>query len=106
MKAFVARRGPWPVFVARFVPGGALHRGASSRGPRLRSLVLLANVAGLCSTSFVVCAGWRLGDVFRRLREQSHVVGEVERTVLSWCWWASCPGRAPIVQAVRQRTTD
>ena len=85
MKAFVARRGPIAVFVARFVPGVRFTAGplAGALGMRFPSF-LLANVAGAVVYVPVVvgaglAVGYGFGTYVERLR---YLVGEVERTVL------------------------
>ena len=85
MKAFVARRGPVAVFVARFVPGVRFTAGplAGALGLPFPSF-LLANVAGAVVYVPVVvgaglAVGYGLGAYVERLR---FLVGEVERMVL------------------------
>ncbi len=85
MKAFVARRGPVAVFVARFVPGVRFTAGplAGALGLPFPSF-LLANVAGAVVYVPVVvgaglAVGYGLGAYVERLR---YLVGEVERTVM------------------------
>ena len=85
MKAFVARRGPVAVFVARFVPGVRFTAGplAGALGMRFASF-LLANVAGaVVYVPVVVGAGLAVGYGFGAYVERlRYLVGEVERTVL------------------------
>ena len=85
MKAFVARRGPVAVFVARFVPGVRFTAGplAGALGMRFPSF-LLANVAGaVVYVPVVVGAGLAVGYGFGAYVERlRYLVGEVERTVL------------------------
>jgi membrane-associated protein len=85
MKAFVARRGPVAVFVARFVPGVRFTAGplAGALGLRFTSF-LLANVAGaVVYVPVVVGAGYAVGYGFGSYVERlRYVIGEVERIVL------------------------
>ena len=85
MKAFVARRGPLAVFVARFVPGVRFTAGplAGALGMPFSSF-LLANVAGaVVYVPVVVGAGLAVGYGFGAYVERlRYLVGEVERTVL------------------------
>ncbi|MGH7366254.1 MAG: DedA family protein [Candidatus Rokuibacteriota bacterium] len=85
MKAFVRRRGPLAVFVARFVPGVRFTAGplAGALGMRLSSF-LVANVAGaLVYVPVVVGAGYAVGYGFGAYVERlRYVLGEVERIVL------------------------
>jgi membrane protein DedA with SNARE-associated domain len=110
MKAFVARRGPLAVFVARFVPGVRFTAGplAGALGLRFSSF-LLANVAGaVVYVPVVVGAGLAVGYGFGAYVEQMrYVVGEVERTVLLLVLLGILALVAlRITQAVRQRKTD
>jgi membrane protein DedA with SNARE-associated domain len=85
MKAFVARRGPVAVFVARFVPGVRFTAGplAGALGLPVPSF-LVANVAGaVLYVPVVVGAGYAVGYGFGAYVERlRYVVGEVERIVL------------------------
>jgi membrane protein DedA with SNARE-associated domain len=85
MKAFVARRGPLAVFVARFVPGIRFTAGplAGALGLPLGSF-LVANVAGaVLYVPVVVGAGYAVGYGFGAYVERfRYLVGEVERIVL------------------------
>lgn len=85
MQAFVRRRGPLAVFVARFIPGIRFAAGplAGALGMRFVSF-LVANVAGAALyVPVLVGAGYAVGYGFGtyvdRLR---YMVGEVERIVL------------------------
>ena len=85
MKAFVGRRGPVAVFVARFVPGVRFTAGplAGALGMRFGSF-LIANVAGaVVYVPVVVGAGYAVGYGFGSYVERlRYVMGEVERIVL------------------------
>ena len=85
MTAFVGRRGPVAVFVARFVPGVRFTAGplAGALGMRFTSF-LIANVAGaMAYVPVVVGAGYAVGYGFGEYVERlRYVVGEVERVVL------------------------
>ena len=85
MKAFVARRGPIAVFVARFVPGIRFTAGplAGALGLSFVSF-LVANVAGaVLYVPVVVGAGYAVGYGFGTYVERlRYVVGGVERIVL------------------------
>jgi len=85
MKAFVARRGPIAVFVARFVPGIRFTAGplAGALGLSFASF-LVANVAGaVVYVPVVVGAGYAVGYGFGTYVERlRYVVGGVERIVL------------------------
>jgi membrane protein DedA with SNARE-associated domain len=85
MKAFVARRGPLAVFVARFVPGVRFTAGplAGALGMPIPAF-LLANVAGaVVYVPVVVGAGYAVGIGFGAYVEQlRYLIGEVERIVL------------------------
>jgi len=109
MKAFVARRGPLAVFVARFVPGVRFTAGplAGALGLRFSSF-LLANVAGaVLYVPVVVGAGLAVGYGFGAYVERMrYVVGEVERTVLLLVLVGILALVAlRIAQAVRRRKT-
>ncbi len=85
MKAFVARRGPLAVFVARFIPGIRFTAGplAGALGLGFTSF-LIANVAGaVVYVPVMVGAGYAVGLGFGAYVERMrYVVGEVERMVL------------------------
>ena len=86
MEAFVARRGPFAVFVARFIPGIRFMAGPLAGGLGLRFLPFLAaNVLGaLVYVPVAVGAGYAvgygLGEYVERMR---HVAGQVEYMVLT-----------------------
>src|ERR1700730_18714643 len=85
MKAFVARRGPLAVFVARFVPGLRFTAGPLSGPLGLDAWSFaVANVLGAALyVPLTVAGGWAigygLGGYVERLRR---VVGNVEHVVL------------------------
>ncbi|HYB44493.1 MAG TPA: DedA family protein [Candidatus Methylomirabilis sp.] len=85
MEAFVERRGPFAVFVARFVPGIRFMAGPLAGGLGMRFLpFFLANVLGaLVYVPVAVGAGYAfgygLGEYVERLRR---VVGQVEYVVV------------------------
>lgn len=85
MEAFVLRRGPVAVFVARFVPGVRFAAGplAGALGMRFSSF-LAANVAGAALyVPVVVGAGYAVGYGFGAYVERlRYVAGEVERIVI------------------------
>ena len=85
MKAFVARRGPLAVFVARFVPGVRFTAGplAGSLGLPF-TYFLLANVAGaLLYVPVAVGAGYAVGYGFGAYVERlRYLLGEIERIVI------------------------
>jgi len=86
MEAFVARRGPFAVFVARFIPGIRFMAGPLAGGLGLRFLPFLAaNVLGaLVYVPVAVGAGYGvgygLGEYVERMRR---VAGQVEYMVLT-----------------------
>jgi len=86
MEAFVARRGPFAVFVARFIPGIRFMAGPLAGGLGLRFLPFLAaNVLGaLVYVPVAVGAGYAvgygLGAYVERMRR---VAGQVEYMVLT-----------------------
>ena len=85
MKAFVARRGPIAVFVARFVPGIRFTAGPLAGALGLRfTAFLIANVAGaMVYVPVVVGAGYAVGYGFGSYVERMRdMVGGVERIVL------------------------
>lgn len=107
MKAFVARRGPVAVFVARFVPGIRFTAGplAGALGMSFVSF-LAANVAGaMVYVPVVVGAGYAVGYGFGPYLERlRYVVGELERIVLLVVLLALLAViGVRIVQAVNQR---
>ncbi|HEU4438117.1 MAG TPA: DedA family protein [Methylomirabilota bacterium] len=107
MKAFVARRGPVAVFVARFIPGIRFTAGplAGALGLPLASF-LVANVAGaVVYVPVVVGAGYAVGYGFGAYVERlRYVIGEAERIVLVALLLGVLALIAlRIVQAVRQR---
>lgn len=85
METFVARRGPFAVFVARFIPGIRFMAGPLAGGLGLRFLPFLAaNVSGaLVYVPVAVAAGYGigygLGEYVERLQR---VMGKVELVVL------------------------
>ena len=85
MKAFVSRRGPVAVFVARFVPGIRFTAGplAGALGLPFGSF-LVANVAGaILYVPVVVGAGYAVGYGFGTYVERlRYLMGEVERIVV------------------------
>ncbi len=86
METFVARRGPFAVFVARFIPGirfmaGPLAGGLGMRfGPFFMANVLGAVVYVPVAVGAGYAIGYGLGEYVERLR---HVVGQVERLILA-----------------------
>jgi len=85
MEAFVARRGPSAVFVARFIPGIRFMAGPLAGSLGLRFLpFLVANVLGaLIYVPVTVGAGYAVGYGLGEYVERLHrVVGEVEYLVL------------------------
>ena len=84
MEAFVARRGPFAVFVARFIPGIRFMAGPLAGGLGLRlGPFLAANVLGaLVFVPVMVAAGYAvgygLGDYVERLQQ---VAGQLEYLV-------------------------
>jgi len=86
MEAFVARRGPFAVFVARFIPGIRFMAGPLAGGLGLRFLPFLAaNVLGaLVYVPVAVGAGYAVGYGFGEYVERMrHVAGQVEYMVLT-----------------------
>ena len=85
MEAFVERRGPFAVFVARFIPGIRFMAGPLAGGLGLRFLPFLAaNVLGALVYVPVAVAGgyvvgYGLGEYVEQLRR---VAGQVEYLVL------------------------
>ena len=85
MEDFIARRGPFAVFVARFIPGIRFMAGPLAGGLGMRAgPFFAANVLGaMIYVPVVVTAGYAigygLGDYVERLQR---VVGQVERLVL------------------------
>jgi membrane protein DedA with SNARE-associated domain len=85
MEAFIERRGPFAVFVARFIPGIRFMAGPLAGGLGLRFLpFVLANVLGALVYVPVAVAGgyvigYGLGDYVEQLRR---VAGQVEYLVL------------------------
>jgi membrane protein DedA with SNARE-associated domain len=86
MLAFVQRRGPLAVFVARFVPGVRFAAGplAGALGMPFSSF-LIANVAGAAIyVPVMVAAGYAVGYGFGTYVERlRYAAGEVERIVLA-----------------------
>ncbi len=85
MEAFVARRGPLAVFVARFVPGIRFTAGPLAGALGLGFVPFLAaNVLGaLLYVPVVVGAGYAVGYGFGPYVEHlRHLEGQVERIVL------------------------
>jgi len=86
MEGFVARRGPFAVFAARFIPGIRFMAGPLAGGLGMRSgAFFAANVLGaMVYVPVAVAAGYAigygLGEYVERLR---WVVGQVERAVLA-----------------------
>ena len=85
MQAFVARRGPLAVFVARFIPGIRFMAGPLAGSLGLRFMPFLAaNVLGALiyvpvAVGLGYAVGYGLGEYVERLRR---VVGDLERMVL------------------------
>lgn len=107
MQAFVARRGPLAVFVARFVPGIRFTAGplAGSLGLPF-AYFLLANVAGaVLYVPVAVGAGYAVGYGFGAYVERlRYLLGEVERIVILLVLAGLLiVVTMRIVQAVRQR---
>src|SRR6266508_2521457 len=85
MEAFVARRGPFAVFVARFIPGIRFMAGPLAGGLGLRFLPFLAaNVLGApVYVPVAVAAGYAVGYGLGSYVERLHrVAGQVEYIVL------------------------
>ena len=86
MEAFIERRGPFAVFVARFIPGIRFMAGPLAGGLGMRfTPFLAANVLGaLIYVPTAVGAGYAigygLGEYVERLQK---AVGEVERLILA-----------------------
>ena len=105
MEAFVARRGPFAVFVARFIPGIRFMAGPLAGGLGLPFLPFLAaNVSGaLVYVPVAVAAGYAIGYGFGAYVERLHrVMGQVELVVLTVAL-ASALGLIgwPIIQGLR-----
>ena len=85
MQAFVARRGPLAVFVARFIPGIRFMAGPLAGSLGLRFMPFFAaNVLGALiyvpvAVGLGYAVGYGLGEYVERLRR---VVGDLERMVL------------------------
>jgi len=85
MRAFVARRGPLAVFVARFIPGVRFMAGplAGSLGlhfmPFLAANVLGAMIYVPVAVGLGYAVGYGFGEYVERLRR---LVGDVERALL------------------------
>ena len=85
MQAFVARRGPLAVFVARFIPGIRFMAGPLAGSLGLRFMPFFAaNVLGAMiyvpvAVGLGYAVGYGLGEYVERLRR---VVGDLERVVL------------------------
>jgi membrane protein DedA with SNARE-associated domain len=85
MEAFVARRGPFSVFVARFIPGIRFMAGPLAGGLGLSSLpFLIANVLGaLVYVPVAVAAGYAVGYGLGEYVQRAHrVAGQLEYIVL------------------------
>ena len=94
MEAFVARRGPFAVFAARFIPGIRFMAGPLAGGLGLRFLPFLAaNVSGaVVYVPVAVAAGYAIGYGFGEYVERLHrIVGQVELVVLTVAL-ATAPG--------------
>jgi membrane protein DedA with SNARE-associated domain len=86
MEAFVERRGPFAVFIARFVPGIRFMAGPLAGGLGLRfAPFFAANVAGaLVYVPVMVAAGYAVGYGFGEYVERlRRVAGQVEYIVLA-----------------------
>jgi len=86
MEDFVARRGPFAVFVARFIPGIRFMAGPLAGALGMRSgAFFAANVLGaVIYVPVVVAAGYAIGFGLGEYVERLHrVVGQVERIVLA-----------------------
>lgn len=86
MESFVARRGPFAVFAARFIPGIRFMAGPLAGGLGMRSgAFFAANVLGAAVyVPVVVAAGYAIGYGFGEYVERLRwVVGQVERIVLA-----------------------
>lgn len=85
MENFIARHGPFAVFVARFIPGIRFMAGPLAGGLGMRlGPFFVANVLGATVYVPVVVAagyaiGYGLGDYVEQLQ---HVVGQVERLIV------------------------
>ncbi|HEV8437382.1 MAG TPA: DedA family protein [Methylomirabilota bacterium] len=85
MEAFVARRGAFAVFVARFIPGIRFMAGPLAGGLGLRGTpFMVANVLGaLVYVPVAVGAGYAVGYGFGEYVERLHrVAGQLEYLVL------------------------
>ncbi len=86
MEDFIARRGPFAVFAARFIPGIRFMAGPLAGGLGMRSgAFFAANVLGaIVYVPAAVAAGYAIGYGLGEYVEQMHrVVGQVERIVLA-----------------------
>jgi len=86
MESFVARRGPFAVFVARFIPGIRFMAGPLAGGLGMRfAPFFAANVLGaLVYVPVVVGAGYAIGYGLGEYVERLHrIVGQVERLILA-----------------------
>jgi membrane-associated protein len=84
MESFIERRGPFAVFVARFIPGIRFMAGPLAGGLGMRSLpFFLANVLGaIVYVPVVVTAGYAIGYGLGEYVERLHkLVGQAERVV-------------------------
>ena len=108
MEAFVERRGPSAVFVARFVPGIRFMAGPLAGGLGMRFLpFLVANVLGaLVYVPVAVAGGYLVGYGLGEYVERLHrVAGHVEYLVLVVVILAAVGLIAwRIVQGIRHRT--
>jgi membrane protein DedA with SNARE-associated domain len=85
MEGFVARRGPFAVFVARFIPGIRFMAGPLAGGLGLRCLpFLVANILGaLVYVPVAVAAGYAVGYGLGEYVKRAHrLAGQVEYIVL------------------------
>jgi len=86
MESFVARRGPFAVFVARFIPGIRFMAGPLAGGLGMRfAPFFAANVLGaVVYVPVVVAAGYAIGFGLGEYVERLHrIVGQVERLILA-----------------------
>jgi len=108
MEAFVERRGPSAVFVARFVPGIRFMAGPLAGGLGMRFLpFLIANVLGaLVYVPVAVAGGYLVGYGLGEYVERLHrVAGQVEYLVLTVAILGAVGFIAwRIVQGIRHRT--
>jgi membrane protein DedA with SNARE-associated domain len=86
MEAFVARRGPFAVFAARFIPGIRFTAGPLAGALGMRAAAFLAaNVLGaLIYVPVVVGAGYAIGlGLGEYVEQMQRVLGQVERAVIA-----------------------